>query len=52
MNKDIDAVYILSPLPHIVDCVMADFERRRYKKSFLVWISSQPVANQCLESGF
>ncbi|EEH22575.2 hypothetical protein PABG_04786 [Paracoccidioides brasiliensis Pb03] len=40
MNKDIDAVYILSPLPHIVDCVMADFERRRYRKSFLVWISN------------
>ncbi|EGC47540.1 Sec1 family superfamily [Histoplasma capsulatum var. duboisii H88] len=40
MNKDLDAVYILSPLPHIVDCVMADFERRRYKKSFLVWISN------------
>ncbi|EDN03095.1 conserved hypothetical protein [Histoplasma mississippiense (nom. inval.)] len=36
MNKDLDAVYILSPLPHIVDCVMADFERRRYKKSFLI----------------
>ncbi|KAL2370730.1 hypothetical protein RJ035_001144 [Blastomyces gilchristii] len=40
MNKDLDALYILSPLPHIVDCVMADFERRRYRKSFLVWISN------------
>ncbi|PGH26833.1 hypothetical protein AJ80_01413 [Polytolypa hystricis UAMH7299] len=39
MSKDTDAVYILSPLPHIVDCVLADLERRRYRKSFLVWIS-------------
>ncbi|KAK2766750.1 vacuolar sorting protein VPS33/slp1 [Arachnomyces sp. PD_36] len=39
MNKDMDAVYILSPQPHIVDCVMADFERRRYRRCYLVWIS-------------
>ncbi|RDW69723.1 Sec1-like protein [Coleophoma cylindrospora] len=37
MNPEMDAIYILSPQPHIVDCLMADFERRRYKKSFLVW---------------
>jgi syntaxin-binding protein 1 len=41
MNPETDAVYILSPLPHIVDCLMADLERRRYKRSFLVWISSK-----------
>ena len=35
-----DAVYILSPLPHIVDCLMADFERRRYRRCFLIWTSS------------
>ncbi|KAL9030485.1 MAG: hypothetical protein Q9196_001403 [Gyalolechia fulgens] len=40
MNKEMDAVYLLSPLPHIVDCVMADFERRRYKRTFLMWTSS------------
>ena len=39
MNKDMDAVYILSSLPHIVDCLMADFERRRYRRSFLIWTS-------------
>ncbi|KAI9375743.1 Sec1-like protein [Aspergillus egyptiacus] len=38
-NQSMDAVYILSALPHIVDCVLADFERRRYKKSYLVWTS-------------
>lgn len=32
-----DVIYILSPLPHIVDCLLADFERRRYKKTYLVW---------------
>ncbi|KAI9746802.1 MAG: vacuolar sorting protein VPS33/slp1, partial [Candelina submexicana] len=30
MNKDMDAVYLLTPQPHVVDCLMADFERRRY----------------------
>jgi hypothetical protein len=39
MNPDMDAVYILSPQPHIVDCLMADFERRRYKQAYLVWIA-------------
>jgi syntaxin-binding protein 1 len=37
MNPDMDAIYLLSPQPHIVDCLMADFERRRYRKAFLVW---------------
>ncbi|KAG9238496.1 Sec1 family protein [Amylocarpus encephaloides] len=37
MNPDMDAIYLLSPKPHIVDCLMADFERRRYRKCFLVW---------------
>ncbi len=30
-------IYLLSPEPHIVDCLMADFERRRYRKTYLVW---------------
>ncbi|KAL3493255.1 Sec1-like protein [Aspergillus germanicus] len=38
-NQPIAALYILSALPHIVDCILADFERRRYKKSYLVWTS-------------
>ncbi|KAI9679271.1 MAG: vacuolar sorting protein VPS33/slp1 [Caeruleum heppii] len=38
-NLDTDAIYILSPQPHIVDCLLADFERRRYRRSFLVWTS-------------
>ena len=40
INKEMDAIYLLSPLPHIVDCLMADFERRRYRKCFLIWTSS------------
>ncbi|GAB7361643.1 hypothetical protein MBLNU230_g1694t1 [Neophaeotheca triangularis] len=36
-NKDMDAVYLLSPQPHIVDCLMADFEKRKYRKAHLVW---------------
>ncbi|KAF9894729.1 vacuolar sorting protein VPS33/slp1 [Aspergillus nanangensis] len=38
-NPDMDALYILSPQSHIVDCLLADFERRRYRKSWLVWTS-------------
>ena len=39
MNPSVDAVYLLSPEPHIVDCLMADFERRRYRRSYLIWTS-------------
>lgn len=34
-----DAIYLLSPQPHIVDCLIADFDKRRYARSFLVWTS-------------
>ncbi|KAI9713486.1 MAG: vacuolar sorting protein VPS33/slp1 [Bogoriella megaspora] len=44
MNQDMDALYFLSPLPHIVDCIMADFERRKYRKSFLIWTALLPPA--------
>lgn len=39
-KQDMDAIYILAPLPYIVDCIMADFERRRYKGVRLLWTSS------------
>ncbi|KAB8297707.1 hypothetical protein EYC80_001514 [Monilinia laxa] len=39
MNPGMDAIYFLSPEPHVVDCLLADFERRRYRKSFLVWVA-------------
>ncbi|KAL2058289.1 hypothetical protein ABVK25_001015 [Lepraria finkii] len=42
MNKEMDAVYLLSPMPHIVDCLMADFERRRYRRSYIIWTSLLP----------
>jgi syntaxin-binding protein 1 len=34
-----DAVYLLSPEPHIVDCLLADFEQRRYRSAYLIWTS-------------
>ncbi|KAI0387842.1 Sec1-like protein [Hypomontagnella monticulosa] len=37
MNPTMDAIYVLSPQAHIVDCLMADIERRRYQRCFLVW---------------
>lgn len=42
MNQEMDAVYLLSPQPHIVDCLMADFERRRYRRSFIIWTALLP----------
>jgi len=42
MNQEMDAVYLLSAQPHIVDCLMADFERRRYRRSFVIWTSLLP----------
>ncbi|KAH7312435.1 Sec1 family superfamily [Stachybotrys elegans] len=38
-NPGMDAIYILTPEPHIVDCLLADFDRRRYRTAFLVWTS-------------
>ncbi|KAK4494890.1 hypothetical protein PRZ48_014246 [Zasmidium cellare] len=38
-NRDVDAIYLLTPQPHIVDCVLADLEKRKYKKAHLVWTS-------------
>lgn len=36
-NRDMDAIYLLSPEPHIVDCIMADFEHRRYAGAIVLW---------------
>lgn len=63
MNPTMDAIYLLSPQAHIVDCVMADFERHRYRRAFLVWtgvldpqlrrrIDSSPIAQQQLAGKF
>ncbi|KAI7677667.1 hypothetical protein KC353_g22594, partial [Hortaea werneckii] len=38
-NRDADALYLLTPHPHIVDAVMADFQKRKYRRAFLVWTS-------------
>lgn len=42
MNPDMDAIYILSPQPHIVDCLLADFERRRYRMAYIIWTGALP----------
>jgi len=50
MNPTMDAIYILAPLPHVVECLLADFERRRYRKAFLVWIGvPSPDLNRRLQ---
>ncbi|KAG9243781.1 Sec1 family protein [Calycina marina] len=38
-QKDTDAIYLLTPEPHILDCLMADFEKRKYRKTYLIWTS-------------
>lgn len=36
-NRDMDAIYLLTPEPHIVDCLLADLDRRRYRKASVLW---------------
>ncbi|KAK1759372.1 Sec1 family superfamily [Echria macrotheca] len=45
-NPTMDAIYILSPQPHIVECLLADFDQRRYRKAYLVWVSELNRAQQ------
>lgn len=47
-NPEMDAVYFLSPQTHILDCLLADFEHRRYRKSYIVWTSGQRVISPSL----
>lgn len=39
LNREMNAIYLLSPQPHIVDCLLADFDRRRYRQCFIIWTS-------------
>lgn len=40
--SDTDAIYLLSPLPHIVECLKADLGRKRYRRAHLIWTSQLP----------
>ena len=62
MNPSMDAIYILSPHSHIVECLLADIESQRYKRSYLVWtgvldpqlrrrLDSSPLAQRQLAGG-
>jgi syntaxin-binding protein 1 len=42
--SDTDAIYLLSPQPHIVECLKADLSRKRYRRSHLIWTSQLPRA--------
>lgn len=59
LNPTMDAIYFVSPLPYVVDCLVHDIEARRYKKSFLLWtavlepqlrrrIDGSPLAKQMI----
>lgn len=41
-QPDTDAIYLLSPLPHVVEALKADLARRRYRRAFLIWTSRLP----------
>ncbi|KAF2032747.1 Sec1-like protein [Setomelanomma holmii] len=41
-QRDMDAIYIITPRAHIVDCMMAEFEQRRYRGFFLIWTTLLP----------
>lgn len=43
-QPETDAIYLLSPLPHIVEQLKADLSRRRYRRGFLIWTSTLPRA--------
>lgn len=45
-NPGMDALYFLSPQTHILDCLLADFERRWYRKSYIIWTSGQRAIPQ------
>lgn len=36
-NPTMDAIYFVSPQEYVVECIIADLDARRYKKSFLLW---------------
>ncbi|AEO55256.1 hypothetical protein MYCTH_2298909 [Thermothelomyces thermophilus ATCC 42464] len=42
MNPDMDALYLLSPQPHIVECLLADFSCHRYRRGFIIWTGPLP----------
>ncbi len=39
-NPALEAVYLLSAAPYVVDCLVADIERKTYRRSYLIWTSS------------
>ena len=36
-DSSMDTIYFLTPESYIVDCLMADFEQKRYRRSILLW---------------
>ncbi|CAN8103029.1 unnamed protein product [Discula destructiva] len=41
-NPGMDAIYILTPKSHIVDTLIADLEKQRYKRAHLLWTDALP----------
>jgi syntaxin-binding protein 1 len=45
-QRDMDAIYIITPKAHIVDCIMAEFDQRRYRGFFLIWTTCKRSSNE------
>ena len=41
-NSGLDAVYLISPEPYVVDCLVADLECSRYRAFHLTWTTFLP----------
>jgi len=53
MNPEMDAIYILSPEPHIVECLLLDLQKRRYRspKVFFTGVVNSSQSRKLTEAG-
>lgn len=40
-EREMDAIYLLTPEAHIVDCLLADLQHRRYRSASVLWTGCQ-----------
>ena len=45
-SKGLDAIYLLSPESYVVDCLISDIERQKYRRTFLIWTSRMTMYSQ------
>lgn len=40
-NREVEAIYLVTPQAYVVDCVLADLEKAKYARAHLVWTSCE-----------